>query len=44
MSLNFMTVPAIAIDGVVKLTGWPFEPRDLEELIMDAMKKSNKNR
>jgi glutaredoxin len=36
MSLNLMAVPAVAINGVVKLTGWPFEERDLLEYIKEA--------
>jgi glutaredoxin len=36
MSLNLMAVPAVAINGVVKLTGWPFEEGDLLEYIKEA--------
>jgi len=25
MSLNLMAVPAVAVNGIVKLTGWPFD-------------------
>jgi thioredoxin 1 len=36
MALNLMAVPAIAINGVVKLTGWPFEATDLLTYINEA--------
>ncbi len=36
MSLKLMAVPAVAIDGVVKLAGWPFESWDLEAAIAEA--------
>jgi glutaredoxin len=39
MSLNLMAVPAIAINGVVKLTGWPFEAEDLLAYINEAREK-----
>jgi thioredoxin 1 len=39
MSLNLMAVPAVAINGVVKLTGWPFEERDLLAYIKEARDK-----
>ena len=39
MSLNLMAVPAIAINGVVKLTGWPFESEDLLTYITEAREK-----
>jgi len=39
MSLNLMAVPAIAINGVVKLTGWPFEAEDLLAYITEAREK-----
>lgn len=39
MSLNLMAVPAIAINGIVKITGWPFEERDLLAWIEEARKK-----
>jgi thioredoxin 1 len=39
MSLNIMAVPAIAINGIVKITGWPFEERDLVARIEEARKK-----
>jgi glutaredoxin len=38
MSLDIMAVPAIAINGVVKLTGWPFEAEDLLTYINEARK------
>jgi len=38
-SLNLMAVPAIAINGVVKLTGWPFEAEDLLAYIDEAREK-----
>jgi hypothetical protein len=36
MSLNLMAVPAVAINGVVKLIGWPFEANDLITYIVEA--------
>jgi glutaredoxin len=39
MSLNLMAVPAVAINGVVKLTGWPFEERHLLAYIKEARDK-----
>jgi len=39
MSLNLMAVPAIAINGIVKITGWPFEERDLLTCIEEAREK-----
>ena len=39
MTLNLMAVPAVAINGVVKLTGWPFEPEDLLASIEEAKNK-----
>jgi glutaredoxin len=39
MSLNLMAVPAIAINGIVKITGWPFEERDLLACIEEAREK-----
>ncbi len=36
MSLNLMAVPAVAVDGVIKLTGWPFEAGDVEAAIAEA--------
>ncbi len=39
VSLNLMAVPAIAINGVVKLTGWPFEAEDLIAYITEAREK-----
>ena len=39
MSLKLMAVPAIAINGVVKLTGWPFEAEDLLTCIDEAREK-----
>jgi small redox-active disulfide protein 1 len=39
MSLNLMAVPAIAINGVVKITGWPFEEWDLLAYIKEACEK-----
>ncbi len=35
-ALNLMAVPAIAINGVVKLTGWPFDAGDLLNYINEA--------
>ena len=34
--LNLMAVPAIAIDGIIKMTGWPFEADDLINFIDEA--------
>ena len=39
MSLNLRAVPAIAINGVVKITGWPFEEWDLLACIKEACEK-----
>jgi thioredoxin 1 len=39
MSLNLMAVPAVAINGIVKITGWPFEERDLLACIEEAREK-----
>ena len=39
MALNLMAVPAVAINGVVKLTGWPFEADDLLAYIEEARGK-----
>jgi len=39
VSLNLKAVPAIAINGVVKLTGWPFEAEDLLACIDEAREK-----
>jgi glutaredoxin len=39
MSLNLMAVPAIAVNGIVKITGWPFEERDLLAYIEEAREK-----
>jgi thioredoxin 1 len=36
MSLQLMAVPAVAINGVVKLTGWPFDAADLLAYINEA--------
>lgn len=36
MTLNLMAVPAVAINGVVKLIGWPFEANDLVAYINEA--------
>jgi thioredoxin 1 len=36
MSLNVMAVPTVAVDGELKLVGWPFEEKDLEEAIAEA--------
>jgi len=38
MSLNLKAVPAVAINGVVKLIGWPFEAEDLLAYINEARK------
>jgi hypothetical protein len=34
-----MAVPAVAVNGVVKITGWPFEERDLLTCIEEAREK-----
>ena len=39
MSLNLMAVPAIAINGILMITGWPFEERDLLACIEEARRK-----
>lgn len=36
ISLNLMAVPAVAINGVVKLIGWPFDANDLLTYIDEA--------
>ena len=36
MHLSLMAVPAVAINGVIKLTGWPFEAGDLIAYINEA--------
>jgi thioredoxin 1 len=36
MSLQLMAVPAVAINGVVKLIGWPFDAADLLAYINEA--------
>ncbi len=36
MALNLMAVPAVAINGVLKITGWPFEAGDLLAFINEA--------
>lgn len=38
MSLQVMAVPSVAIDGVVKLVGWPFDEGDLEKAIEGSPK------
>jgi glutaredoxin len=38
MSLNLMAVPAVAINGAIKLIGWPFEEADLLASITEAQK------
>jgi len=35
MSLQVMAVPCIAVDGVIKLSGWPFTEADLDKAIYD---------
>jgi glutaredoxin len=40
MSLSLMAVPAVAIDGVIKLTGWPFDAGDVEAAITEAEGKT----
>jgi glutaredoxin len=39
MALSLMAVPAVAINGVVRLTGWPFEAEDLLAYLDEARKK-----
>jgi len=36
MSLQVMAVPTVAVDGVIKLVGWPFDEGDLEKAIEEA--------
>ena len=36
MSLKVMAVPTVAVDGELKLVGWPFEEKDLEQAIAEA--------
>jgi glutaredoxin len=36
MSLNLMAVPALAVNGAIKLTGWPFDAQDLIAFIKEA--------
>jgi len=33
MSLRVMAVPSIAVDGRVKISGWPFTVEDLEKAL-----------
>jgi len=33
MSMRVMAVPTVAVDGEIKLVGWPFEEKDLVSLI-----------
>lgn len=33
MSLQVMAVPTVAVDGVIKIVGWPFDEADLEKAI-----------
>ena len=42
MALNLMAVPAVAINGVVKLIGWPFEATDLITYIDEARDNSDR--
>ncbi len=39
MSLNLMAVPAVAVNGIIKLTGWPFDAQDLLAYINEARVK-----
>ncbi len=36
MALNIMAIPAVVINGEVKLVGWPFEASDLQKFIDEA--------
>ena len=36
MSLNLMAVPAVAVDGILKLIGWPFDEKALNNCINEA--------
>ena len=37
MSMGVMAVPTVALDGVIKLVGWPFEEKDLVSLIESSL-------
>jgi len=34
MSLQVMAVPCVVVDSEIKLTGWPFTEKDVEEALM----------
>jgi hypothetical protein len=36
MSFMVMVVPTVAMDGIIKLVGWPFDEGDLEEAMAEA--------
>jgi len=36
MSLQVMAVPTVAVNGVIKLVGWPFDEGDLEKAIEES--------
>jgi glutaredoxin len=36
MALNIMAIPAVVINGKVKIVGWPFEASDLQKFIDEA--------
>jgi len=36
MALNIMAIPAVVVNGVVKLVGWPFEAADLQKCLDEA--------
>ncbi|HEX9915390.1 MAG TPA: thioredoxin family protein [Candidatus Bathyarchaeia archaeon] len=36
MSLQVMAVPTVAVEGVIKIVGWPFDEGDLEKALEGA--------
>jgi len=36
MSLNVMAVPTVAVDGVIKIVGWPFDQGDLDKALEES--------
>ena len=36
MSMRVMAVPTVAVDDEIKLVGWPFEEKDLTDLLDSA--------
>ena len=37
MSIRVMAVPTVAVDDEIKLVGWPFEEKDLVNLIESSL-------